>query len=161
MGLGSKSLRGRETEKFLRPFFDRIQLAWDCRIESFGNDSTAVIDGFIVKNGKIRAIFEFKTRFGFYEDGYFVFSGRKETSMIITKTKIDNGVQLSKLLSVPFLIIYGFTENDKCAYFNVTDTSGNLTLGYSVKITETNRTINGDKIFRENCYLPLNEINEI
>lgn len=161
--VGSKSPKGLEAARLTEPFFDYIRKVWNCELVTLGHTSFSMIDGFIVKDNIARGLFEFKSRNAGYGDGRMMFNGTWHDTILISKNKIDAGVQLSAIMRLPFLLVYGFTQSNTLGYFPVTDGDGNLLLKYEVKLSATNRTVMDTgpltgKVVRENCYIPINQI---
>jgi len=164
MELGSATAKGREVEKLYRPFFDRIKDKWSCDTVDFGHTSTSPVDGFIVKDGLIRAVFEFKLRRASYlgsvveHPNAALYKSITYDTIIISKRKVDTGQKLSGMFKVPFILIYAFSENDKVGYVPVTDRKGNLITEYTVKESYMPGTINGYSVKEKNCYIPVTKI---
>lgn len=86
-----------------------------------------------------------------------------KSSAMITKDKIDNGVLMSQLLGLPFIVFYYFPAEKKCFSLRVTDGEGNLLIKYTVKSfqTQQNNTNKGKKIIRQNVMLDLTQGKEL
>lgn len=164
MELGSATARGREVEKLYLPFFNRIKDKWSCDLIDFGHTSTSPVDGFIVKDGMIRGIFEFKLRRASYlgsvveNPNAALYKSITYDTIMISKNKVDTGQKLSKMFNVPFILIYAFSENNKVGYIPITDRKGNLTTEYKVKESYMPGTINGYSVKSKNCYIPVTKI---
>ena len=164
MELGSATPKGREVEKLSRPFFLSLEQKWNCSCVEFGHTSYSVVDGFIVKEGIIKAVYEFKLRKAEFDGSSIInrnaalYESIKYDSVMLSKNKVDAGQQLSKMLRVPFLFICAFSDNDKLGYVQITDDSGNLKVPYRVKVSNMPATINGYSTVSEDCYIPVSQI---
>jgi hypothetical protein len=111
----------------------------------------AHIDGLFVRNGIIAAAFESKCRTKW--DDY--------DSLLITATKIDDGVAVSSVLFIPFLVLAYIVPLQQILYWQVTDSSGDIQFPITRRVTGTQATIEGGEARRLNAFLPLEFANII
>ena len=96
-------------------------------------NTTAKVDGVLIKDNQLSAIFESKCR---------------NMSMM----EIDNYGSC-----VPFIGFLYLIKDDIVMYWKITDSQGNFLFDFDVKQTQTQKTINGGQIVRTNAYLPFNK----
>lgn len=112
-------------------------------------DSPALIDGFLVANGVIDGVVETKCRNVSYRDFIFEYGG----SWLVTWEKIESASKLALNCAVPF---YGFlylVNSDCLLVQKITDEKGLFTQTISLAATETQKTVNGGLIVRNNAYI--------
>ena len=114
-------------------------------------NTTAKVDGILIKDNQLSAIFESKCRnMSMMElDNY--------GSWLVTLDKIMDGKKLSEMLCVPFIGFLYLIKDDIVMYWKITDNQVNFLFGFDVKQTQTQKTINGGQIVRTNAYLPFNK----
>jgi len=112
-------------------------------------DSPAVVDGFLLKNNIIVGVVESKCRNMRYRELFENYGG----DWLVTEEKINRARHLATELCVP---LYGFlylVPNDRLLVKMICDDRGYLTAPYRVEASETQRTVNGGTIIRNNAYI--------
>ena len=65
------------------------------------------------------------------------------------------------MLRIPFLGFLYLIPDEMIFYWKITNRIGDFNFEYEVRKTETQKTVNGGKIIRENAYLPYKYAYEI
>lgn len=140
--------KGQKTLQEENAVIQRLIDKWKIQIINTDKDDCASIDNLFVRDDVLMAISEIKCRQ----------LTRKQleyygNTWLITHQKIKDGAMLSKLLRVPFIGVLYLVPDDIILYWKITDKDGNYLFDFDVKNTETQRTVNGGLIVRENAYL--------
>jgi len=109
-------------------------------------DSPAKVDAVLIKGGTIIGLAETKCRYG-------VSLSKLRTAWrnewLVTWEKVESGLKMAEQLCVP---LYGFlylVDDDVLLIANLSKAE------IRQEFTETQKTINGGKIVRENCFIPM------
>jgi len=156
-GLDVNTPRGqyfREQEEILIRILEK---RWRVLVVQTPKREAAACDGFFVgvDNFEIRAVFEDKCRELSYEQ--FVQAGE----IIINESKIRKGVQLSRLLTVPFFVVVYLIHDGSIVFWKITDHKGSELLNLRTEKRMTNASCNGGKAERLNAFLPVNKSTEL
>lgn len=108
----------------------------------------ADLDAMFYKDGQLVGIAEIKSR----EMSMSELEGFG--SYLITLEKLMKGAELSRRLSVPYILIVRLLKDDVLFYWRITDGTGQIRCPFDVRSTETKRTCNGGTATRANAYLP-------
>jgi len=112
-------------------------------------NTSAKVDGVIVKNDTLAGVFESKCR------DLSLMELRKYGSWLITFDKILDGKRLSEMLCVPFMGFLYLIKDEIILYWNITNEHGDFLFDFEVRKTKTQKTINGGIAHRANAYLPI------
>src|ERR1044072_1022776 len=127
---------------------EKLKDKWKNQIINTDKNDCAAIDNILVRNDTTVAICEIKCR---------QMTRKQLTSFgntwLITHQKIKEGAQVSRLLRVPFIGVLYLVPDDIVLYWKITDKDGKYLFDFDVRNTETQRTVNGGLIVRENAYL--------
>lgn len=138
-----------------------IENKWNVSVVETPKDSIAVGDGFLIKDGLIKAFFETKCRYDMtYED--LVNRG----SWLVTYSKIEKCKRVSKLLCVPFIgFLYLLPNSDPqqkiLLYWKITNKDGEYDFEFDVQDQHTQQTINGGETLRKNAYFPISQMKQV
>lgn len=106
----------------------------------------AAVDALLSRAGTLVAIAEVKARAMTRET-----LQREFGTYLITAQKIVDGQQLSRLLQVPYLVVVGLY--DAVMWWKVTDGDGVLQVKLTLQETQTQRSVNGGTVFRQNAFI--------
>lgn len=127
---------------------EKLKNRWKVEVINTNKDDCAAIDNILVRDNTTVAICEVKCR---------QLTRNQLTSYgntwLITHQKLKEGAQLSRLLRVPFIGVLYLVPEDLVLYWKITDNDGKFQFEFDVRDTETQRTVNGGLIVRENAYL--------
>lgn len=112
----------------------------------------ANVDGLLSKDGVLAGSFEVKSR------GLPRAKLQEFGTGLITYKKIEHGRELSKLLNVPFYVVF-ITSDNFIFIWQICDRFGRDNFDFNVDRTATKKTINHAKgtAFRLNAYLPVDK----
>jgi hypothetical protein len=127
---------------------EKLRDKWKVQVINTNKDDCAAIDNILVRDNTTVAICEIKCRQLTREQ-----LASYGNTWLITHQKIKEGAQVSRLLRVPFIGVLYLVPDDLVLYWKITDNDGNYQFDYDVRNTETQRTVNGGLIIRENAYL--------
>jgi hypothetical protein len=148
MNLDVNTPKGQESVQHENFMLKYIHDCWNVDIIKTNKHDSAICDGFLTRNKIIVGLFESKCRNLSYEE--------LETygSWLITNEKIKICRKLSKYLKVPFIGFLYLIKSNITMYWIITDKNGEYKFEIQTANTETQKTINGGSIIRENAYLP-------
>ena len=150
---GKKHLRkASEAEKVVADHFGM-------ELIPFPESRTSRVDGVIVSNGAVVAVYETKSREGnlLFEAEKPVFEFREKTydSMLVASHKVDTMAEISKLLQVASFLVTTYS-NGYIGIIKVSDQKGTICIkGMERKVVRTRATVVGGTANRENCFIPL------
>lgn len=152
MSLDCQTRKGKVFIEYQMKCIRQLEYSWNAQIIPTVEDESADIDALAVKNNRISAILEVKSR-NMALDQLYRFG-----SYLITSEKLSKMSRLSLSLRVPsFLAVYLIKDNN-IVYWKVSDLDGKLILDYKDRITTTQTTCNGGQIDRCNAYISLNDM---
>ena len=129
-----------------------IEDKWNCKIAK--TSTFCLLDGIMIRNNKIIGILELKNRNSTQEQML------QFDTLLISFDKITKGVELSKILSVPFYVVIRTFDN-VYLYWRICDDNGLYTIGMELDYSETNKRTeinnDGSKISRYNAFLKMNK----
>lgn len=155
MSLDINTKKGQESLKKEAIMLNYVKNKWKVDIIETDKEVDAVCDGFIVKNGIIRAVFESKCR-NLSLDELENFG-----SWLVTYEKIEKCKLISKMLKVPFIGLLYLEKDNLVMYWVITNNNGEYLFDFNKMNTRTQKTINGGTINRINAYLPVENGNFI
>lgn len=137
---GQKSLRD-----------EQIVARWFNRKEGYvyaqtSKDSPVKIDAFLIKYGNLIGLAETKCR---YDIDFHGFKTKYKNEWLITAEKVESSLKLAEQFCVP---LYGFlylVRDDVLLIINLSEAK------MYKDFTETQKTINGGKIVRENSFVSM------
>lgn len=110
----------------------------------------ALIDGVAYMNHEITHIIEFKSRDESWD------SMMHYGTYLISWDKIQNGMQIAKMMRVPFILIVYLVQSDMVLGVELATEDGTLAIDdIDVKETRTQRSIEGGSVMRKNAYIDL------
>lgn len=116
------------------------------------NDKPADIDGVITSGGNVKAIVEIKCRVSMtlrdFEDWH-------DSEWLVTFDKITRGISLSNALRVPFVGFLYFPLEATLLVHKIYDPDHGMNTHMEIRRTETQATVNGGKIWRDNAYIDM------
>lgn len=78
---------------------------------------------------------------------------------LITMRKVQDGINLSKLMQVPYYVLVYLIHEDRILVWKISDSGGNPLERISTRTTQTRKTVNGGTAVRENAYLSVDSPN--
>lgn len=150
MNLDILTPKGQATLPDVAKVISTIEKRWRVQVIKTPEDQPAAIDLCLAKDGILKSIIEVKCRTHTLEQ-----IQAWGNSWLITNEKIKQGAELSKLLRVSFIGVLYIIPNNLIYYWKITSETGAYLFDFEVRETETQMTINGGRIIRENAYLSL------
>lgn len=126
-----------------------ISEMWNCEIITTDKTKEGKCDGFIVKDGILKGLFESKCR------NMSIDQLEKFDTWLVTNEKLESCRLMSELLRVPLFGFLYLVDNNLSMYWKITDEYGNYLFKFDVEKTKTQKNINGGEIIRPNAYLPV------
>ncbi len=117
-------------------------------------DSPAVVDAVLVREGQIVGVVETKCR---PQLTVLQFSMDYQSRWLVTKKKIDDGVQTAKALCVPYVGFLFLPEADLLLYQTIWRPNHGYVCDITVSDTRTQATINGGSIVRTNAFIDMSK----
>lgn len=111
----------------------------------------SLIDGIIIKEKKIVAIYELKTR----DIKFETLCKQYNDEFLISKSKLDAGVQMSKQTRTPFVLILNTTIDDNIFIKSITNDNGEIICQYRIEKTKTKKNIDGGVAIRDNAFIKM------
>lgn len=111
----------------------------------------SLIDGIIVKEKKIVAIYELKTR----DIKFETLCKQYNDEFLISKSKLDAGVQMSTQTRTPFVLILNTTIDDNIFIKSITNDNGEIICQYRIEKTKTKKNIDGGVAIRDNAFIKM------
>ena len=112
----------------------------------------AVVDAFLIKDKELLAIVETKCRYKLKVD-YFL--NNFEGKWLVTYEKIETARQMAQKLGVQLVGFLYLKESDCLMVATLSDNDGLFCKKITIEATETQKTINGGKIIRNNAYIDM------
>ena len=110
----------------------------------------ALIDGVAYMNHEISHIIEFKSRDESWD------SMMHYGTYLISWNKIQNGMEMSRMMRVPFILIVYLVQSQMVLGVEIATEDGALAIpDIEVKETRTQRSIEGGSVMRKNAYIDL------
>lgn len=111
----------------------------------------AVVDGLIISD-QIHAVVETKCR---YDMDISKFHTAYRSEWLVTYEKITTAGKLGEQLGVPLVGFLYIVESNCLLIQQITNEFGEFVCGIRVQDTETQKTVNGGKIVRTNCFIDM------
>lgn len=161
MKLDINTEKGQQSLSDERKAHSIIENCWNINVIETPKNKISVGDGFLIKDGVIKAFFETKCR---YDMTYSELIDRG--SWLVTNDKIKACRTISKLLQVPFIgFLYLLPKSDPSQelllYWKITNDDGEYVFNFEVKQQETQRSINGGISNRINAYFPVEHMRQV
>lgn len=112
----------------------------------------AFIDGVASINNQMTHIIEFKSR------NESMQSIQEFGTYLISYDKIEHGIQMSKMLSVPFILLVYLIKDQTLIGIEIGNQYG-ITAPMEVKETRTQKTIDGGEVIRRNAFIDIKKFN--
>lgn len=142
--------RGQGTLRDVEKVIKVIEKRWQVQVVKTPEDKPAAVDLLLVKDDLLKGIIEIKCRTNTLQQ-----IQDWGNTWLVTHEKIKQGQQLSHQLRVPFIGVLYIIPNNLIYYWKITNEDGEYLFDFEVKDSETQKTINGGRIIRENAYLSL------
>ena len=157
--LGNRTNAGKEHLRRASEAEKAVAAHFGMELVPFPESRTSRVDGVIVSDGAVVAVYEVKSRTGDlrFEAEKPVFKFREKTydSMLVASHKIDTMAEISKLLQVASFLITTYS-NGYIGIIKVANQKGSICVeGMERKVVRTRATVVGGTANRENCFIPL------
>jgi hypothetical protein len=111
----------------------------------------ALVDGVLISD-KILAVVETKCR---YDMDLDYFNSAYKSEWLVTYEKISAAGKIGRDLGVPLVGFLYIVQSNCLLIQQITDEFGEMICTHYVKETETQKTVNGGKIVRPNCFISM------
>jgi hypothetical protein len=126
--------------------FDHLLKKYGWRI--YTTPHYALVDGFAAKQGEVTHIIEFKSRNESME------SLERFGTYLISYDKIENGLQICRMMRVPFILIVYLIKDGVVMGAEIGDEYG-VTVEMEITETRTQKSIEGGSVIRRNAFIDL------
>lgn len=109
------------------------------------------VDGFVLENNEFKYVYEIKVR----DLNYDHLQERFNNEVLISKSKIDAGVMLSRICKIPFYIFVFCLKDNTLLLKRITDGKGQVDAVIRYDVTKTKKTIEGGEAERENGFVQM------
>lgn len=109
------------------------------------------VDGFCIKDNEFNYVYEIKVR----DISQNHLEQHYQNEILISKSKIDAGVQLSKICNIPFIIFIYCLQDGKLLIKRITDDKGNIIVVNRIETTKTKKNIEGGEALRPNYFIQM------
>jgi|10_taG_2_1085330.scaffolds.fasta_scaffold68660_4 hypothetical protein len=150
--------KGQESVEDEQIMLKQIRKVWELDVVETPKKEAAKIDTMLIRDNVLVGITENKCRYNMYlKDDHFYLSKYNKTydSWLITNEKIESGRILAGALCVPFFGFLHLVDDDTILWWKIASGDGKFLIDFDRKESETQATINGGTIMRENAYLPI------
>lgn len=120
------------------------------------NNSTSVIDGYLIRSGEIRCAFESKSRKASICPNGILFKGKVYETYLITEAKLLNGIDIAQKQNINFSLFVYLEISNTILQFPIYNHFKKTILNYSKEATTTQATVNGGYVKRLNAFIPIN-----
>lgn len=151
------SEKGLQVRTEVEEVISRLEAAWKAKFIQWKNSDPISFDGFIVEDGEIGGIFEFKSRNVSFKDDKIEYKGKWYDTVILSQSKIDECVEFSQKYRVPFVFVFYAQKSASVHVIQITNSKGDYLFPYKTEKTKTQATINGGRATRLNAFLPLDK----
>lgn len=129
------------------------EIAFDHLLKRYGwkvctTPQYSLVDGIAVKNNEITHVVEFKSRNESME------SMERFGTYLISYDKIENGLQICRMMRVPFILIVYLIKDGMVMGIEIGDEFG-VSVEMEIKETRTQKSIEGGTVIRRNAFIDL------
>ena len=129
------------------------EIAFDHLLKRYGwkvctTPQYSLVDGIAVKDNEITHVVEFKSRNESME------SMERFGSYLISYDKIENGLQICRMMRVPFILIVYLIKDGVVMGIEIGDEFG-VSVEMEIKETRTQKSIEGGTVIRRNAFIDL------
>jgi len=129
------------------------EIAFDHLLKRYGwkvctTPQYSLVDGIAVKNNEITHVVEFKSRNESME------SMERFGTYLISYDKIENGLQICRMMRVPFILIVYLIKDGVVMGIEIGDEFG-VSVEMEIKETRTQKSIEGGTVIRRNAFIDL------
>ena len=129
------------------------EIAFDHLLKRYGwkvctTPQYSLVDGIAVKNNEITHVVEFKSRNESME------SIERFGTYLISYDKIENGLQICRMMRVPFILIVYLIKDGVVMGIEIGDEFG-VSVEMEIKETRTQKSIEGGTVIRRNAFIDL------
>ena len=129
------------------------EIAFDHLLKRYGwkvctTPHYSLVDGIAVKDNEITHVVEFKSRNESME------SMERFGSYLISYDKIENGLQICRMMRVPFILIVYLIKDGVVMGIEIGNEFG-VSVEMEIKETRTQKSIEGGTVIRRNAFIDL------
>ena len=129
------------------------EIAFDHLLKRYGwkvctTPQYSLVDGIAVKDNEITHVVEFKSRNESME------SMERFGTYLISYDKIENGLQICRIMRVPFILIVYLIKDGVVMGIEIGDEFG-VSVEMEIKETRTQKSIEGGTVIRRNAFIDL------
>lgn len=129
------------------------EIAFDHLLKRYGwkvctTPQYSLVDGIAVKDNEITHVVEFKSRNESME------SMERFGTYLISYDKIENGLQICRMMRVPFILIVYLIKDGVVMGIEIGDEFG-VSVEMEIKETRTQKSIEGGTVIRRNAFIDL------
>lgn len=128
---------------------------WECAAFFTRRECAAAVDALFACKGELRHIVEIKAR------NLTLAELSAHGSYIITFDKLIKGRALAQHLATPFHVAVFLIPDRRLVLWDIADSRGEFTCGFTIERTLTKANCNGGTATRANAYLPLGNMIKI
>lgn len=144
---------GQESRLWEKDAMDIWHRNFTSRMVETPKDKPARVDGIIEVDGTIKACYEIKCRKITLERLRIDYKGE----WLVTAEKILDGIEVGRKLQVPFIGILYLVPDKKLLHKTIWRPSDGVVVAMQVHTTETQKTINGGVIARQNAFIDMRD----
>lgn len=138
----------RDYERYEETAFDYLLKKYQWQIAT--TPRYALIDGVASMGGQITHVIEFKSRNESYE------SMNRMGTYLISYDKLTNGLQMAKMMSVPFILLVYLIKDRTMMGLRVAE-DGQFVIDFEIKDTITQKSIEGGQVIRRNAFIGIDK----
>jgi len=112
------------------------------------------VDGFVLDKNEFKYVYEIKVR----DFSYQHLQQHFNNELLVSKSKIDAGVMLSRICKIPFYIFVFCLKDKTLLLKRITDNKGEIDAIYKEKVTTTKKTIEGGEADRLNAFIHMTDL---
>ncbi len=155
--LDADTPRGRDAIRWARKGSEAFLRAYpSLNLAETDQKEPADVDGIlysVLKGNVIKGVVEIKTRYMTLDKLMGPYNGE----WLITKSKLDRGMQLALGLRCPFVGLLVLPNSGICLSKQISDKDGNWTCGFREEVTKTSASVNGGEMTGLNAFIDMTE----
>jgi hypothetical protein len=156
MRLNINTPRGQVALSYEQTLIHSIESHWpQFHAVQTPKDQPAEVDGFLIKENELYAVFETKTR-----DCNLAQMNQWGNEWLLSFDKLMHGADIAKRLRIPFIGFLYLIKEPIAMSIKLADKEGNFIPKMRLERTTTKRNINGGEVIRTNAFIDLSTANK-